>query len=215
MASIIGNTSVPVTGLNPGNPAYDYVASQMGQLGYPLAGAPGGAAGGSTYAGSQPVPGAPQGYNGAVDGAPQNNAFNSYLNSTGYDFMFDQGQRGITGSAAARGLLNSGATAKALTKFGQNLGKSYFSDYLNQLGNMNNILGGTASAGQNALGQIATAGTAGGGNAANAMIQGASNQGAAIMSGGQAMGNAIAGAAGSIGNAFANMGGGSNGSFFG
>ena len=140
------------------------------------------------------------------------NAFNSYLDSTGYKFMFGQGQDAITNSMAAKGLLNSGATAKALTKFGQNLGKSYFSDYLNQLSNVQNALGGTASAGQNALGQIATAGTAGGGNAANAIITGAGNQGAAIMSGGNAMGNAIAGAAGSIGNAISNM---PSGNFFG
>jgi hypothetical protein len=143
------------------------------------------------------------------------NAFQQYLDSTGYQFQFDQGQRGITGSAAARGLLNSGATAKALTDYGQNMGKKYFADYLGQLGNMNNTLGGTASAGQNALGQIATAGTAGGGNAANAITQGAANQGAAVMSGGNATANGISGAAGAIGNAFSNLGGSKGLSFFG
>ena len=198
MASIVGNVSAPMPAAAP---AFDF--------------SPG--VGGTTYnpAISQPQPGAPQGYNGAADGAPQNNAFNSYLNSTGYDFMFDQGQRGITGSAAARGLLNSGATAKALTKYGQNIGKQYFSDYLGQLGNMNNILGGTATAGQNALGQIATVGTAGGGNAASAITQGAANQGASVMAGGNAMGNAISTAAGAIGNAFGNIGGSMGSGFFG
>lgn len=140
----------------------------------------------------------------AGQAGPQANAFNSYLDSTGYGFMMDQGQRAITGSAAAKGLLNSGSTAKALTKFGQNTGKSYFADYMNQLSNMNNTLGGTASAGQNALGQIATVGTSGGGNAASAITAGAANQGAAIQSGGNAMGNAIGGAAGAFGNAIAN-----------
>lgn len=174
---------------------------------------------------------------GIFDGAPQNpaqpvqapaaasfspmpanvggaqNAFQQYLDSTGYRFMFDQGQRGITGSAAARGLLNSGATAKALTDYGQNMGKKYFADYIGQLGNMNNVLGGTATAGQNALGQIASVGTAGGGNAASAITTGAANQGSAIQAGGNAMGNAIGGAAGMIGNAFANMGGGGSKGF--
>lgn len=195
MASIVGNTSVPAA-----QPALDMMPGTGGQYFMP-----------ATYAPANPQP--DMGYAGAAPSNPQNNAFNSYLDSTGYNFQFDQGQRGVVGSAAARGLLNSGATAKALTKFGQNLGKSYFSDYLNQLSNMNNTLGGTASAGQNALGQIATAGTTGGGNSANAIIQGAGNQGAAIMSGGNAMGNAISGAAGSIGNAFANLGSGSGSGF--
>lgn len=65
-------------------------------------------------------------------------AFDNYLNSTGYRFNLDQGNKAITGSAAARGLLKSGATAKALAKFGQNIGSSYFNDYLNQVGNVAN-----------------------------------------------------------------------------
>lgn len=132
------------------------------------------------------------------------NAFNNYLNSTGYQFMLGQGQDAITGSAAARGLLNSGATAKALTKYGQDTGSQYFDKYMSQLGNMNNTLGGTASAGQNALGQIATVGTTGGGNSANALIQGAANQGALVMRGGNALANAYAGLGGAVGNAFGN-----------
>lgn len=188
MASIVGNTAVPQT---MAAPAMDFAPGQGGNF-YPQQPQFG------------PAPTDPNmGYAGA-DG-PQANAFKSYLDSTGYQFQFGQGQNAITGSAAARGLLNSGATAKALTKYGQNIGKQYFSDYMGQLGNMNNVLGGTATAGQNALGQIATAGTAGGGNAANAIIQGANNQGSAIQAGGNSMGNAIAGAGGMLGNAFGNM----------
>lgn len=187
MASIVGNMSMPAA-----NPATDW-APAMGP-------------GGTTYYPSAARPEPPMGYAGAAEGQPQQNAFNSYLNSTGYDFMFGQGQNAITTSAAAKGLLNSGATAKALTRFGQNLGKSYFSDYLNQLSNVNNALGGTASAGQNALGQIASAGTAGGGNAANAIITGAANQGAAVQAGGNAMGNAITNAFGNIGQAIGSSG---------
>lgn len=199
MASIVGNTSQPVQGA----PALDFSPGiqPAAAMAYQPPMMP-------------PAPATPgMGYIGA-DG-PQTNAFKSYLDSTGYNFQFDQGQRGITGSAAARGLLNSGATAKALTKYGQNIGKSYFSDYMGQLGNMNNILGGTATAGQNALGQIATVGTAGGGNAASAITQGAANQGAATMAGGNAMGNAISTAGGAIGNAFANLGGSMGSGFFG
>lgn len=75
-----------------------------------------------------------------IGGDPQQSkaAFDNYLNSTGYRFQLDQGEKAITGSAAAKGLLKSGATAKALTKYGQNIGSSYFNDYLNQTGNVAN-----------------------------------------------------------------------------
>lgn len=65
-------------------------------------------------------------------------AFDNYLNSTGYRFQMKEGQDAIATSAASRGLLNSGATAKALTKFGQGTGSKYFNDYLNQEGTLAN-----------------------------------------------------------------------------
>jgi hypothetical protein len=87
--------------------------------------------------------------------------FSNYLNSTGYQFQLGQGTAAITGSAAARGILNSGATAKALTKYGQGLAGSSFNNYLDQLS-------GQAGRGLTAQGQIGQAGTAGGANAAQA-----------------------------------------------
>jgi hypothetical protein len=65
-------------------------------------------------------------------------AFDNYLNSTGYRSQMKQGQDAIASSAAARGLLNSGSTLKALTKFGQGTGSQYFNDYLNQAGQVAN-----------------------------------------------------------------------------
>lgn len=138
------------------------------------------------------------------DPAAAQGAFNNYLGSTGYNFQMDQGQHAITGSAAAKGLLNSGSTAKALTQYGQGLGSQYFQNYLNQLGNMNNTLGGTATAGQNMLNTIAGAGNTGGAAGANAMIQGAANQGAATMQAGNAMSNMYSGLGGALGNTFSN-----------
>lgn len=85
----------------------------------------------------------------------QTNAFNTYLNSTGYNFQKQQGTGAITGSAAARGMLNSGGTAKALQKFGQGQGANYFSNYINQLGSL-------TGQGLTASGQIGQAGTQGG-----------------------------------------------------
>lgn len=65
-------------------------------------------------------------------------ALNNYLNSTGYNFRLREGQRAITGSAAARGLLNSGSTARALTAYGQDLASQGFDNYLAQLGGLAN-----------------------------------------------------------------------------
>lgn len=69
---------------------------------------------------------------GANPGA-QDNAFNGYLNSTGYKFQLGQGMDAITQNAATRGLLNSGATLKAGEGYGQNLASNYFNNYLQQL----------------------------------------------------------------------------------
>lgn len=65
-------------------------------------------------------------------------AFQNFLGNTGYNFQLQQGQRAITSSAAAQGSLNSGATLKALTKYGQNLGSNYFQQYLQNLSGVAN-----------------------------------------------------------------------------
>lgn len=72
------------------------------------------------------------------DPAAASSGYKNYLNSTGYNAMMDAGSKAITGNAAAKGLLNSGSTAKALTTFGQNLGKQSFNDYLGQLTGLGN-----------------------------------------------------------------------------
>lgn len=80
------------------------------------------------------------------DPAAAQGAFNNYLGSTGYNFVRDQGVNAITGSNAAKGLLNSGSTLKGITKFGQDLGNTYFNNYLNNLQSL--VSGGNAAAGQ-------------------------------------------------------------------
>lgn len=125
--------------------------------------------------------------------AGTSNAFNNYLGSTGYNFQLQQGAAAINANAASKGLLNSGGTAKALTAYGQNLGSSYFNNYLNQVGGLNTQLQNTATAGQNQLGAIANAGTGAGSNAAG-YIAGTGN----------ALSNGVNGALGSFGNVLTN-----------
>jgi hypothetical protein len=87
----------------------------------------------------------------------QNAGFDNWRNSTGYQFGLDQGREAITGSAASKGLLNSGATAKALTKFGTGYANQQFGNYFNQvlgLGNQGNQAAGVlTSAGQKSTSQ--------------------------------------------------------------
>lgn len=66
-------------------------------------------------------------------------AFNRFSNSAGMNEVLDAGSRAITGNTAARGLFRSGATGKALTKFGQDTAKSYLKDYINSLGVLGNL----------------------------------------------------------------------------
>lgn len=82
-------------------------------------------------------------------------AFDNYLGSTGYNFQLGQGQNAIASSNAAKGLLNSGATAKALTRYGQDLAATTFNNYLTQLG-------GLSTRGLQGAGMIGQAGTVGG-----------------------------------------------------
>lgn len=89
-------------------------------------------------------------------------AFGNYLNSTGFKFAQQQGTQAITGSAAARGILNSGATAKALTNYGQGQAGASFNNYLGQLSGLNTQQGGVAASGLNAAEAIGNAGTQGG-----------------------------------------------------
>lgn len=88
------------------------------------------------------------GLNGA---GAQNSGFDNWRNSTGYQFGMDQGTKAITGSAAAKGLLNSGSTAKALNTYGQGYADQQFGNYFQQLLGLDNM-------GNNAAGVIENAG---------------------------------------------------------
>lgn len=116
-----------------------------------------------------------------------NPAFQNYLNSTGYNFNLQQGENAITGNAAAKGVLNSGATAKALTSYGTNLANNYFNTYLGQLGGLASSQGGLASAYGGQVGQgltaanaVGQAGTTGGNNAGNFQAQAGQSEGTSL-----------------------------------
>jgi hypothetical protein len=99
-------------------------------------------------------------------GRQQLDAFNQ---STGGQFLMDQGRSAILGNQAATGKLNSGATGKALAEFGQNLGSTQMSNFLSQI---QGLAGRGANAGAQAVQSF--------GNAAGAQAQGQAGAGSVI-----------------------------------
>jgi len=70
-------------------------------------------------------------YNALLNG--DTSGFDTYKQNAGYDFQADQGSRGITGNAAAAGLLRSGSTGKALANYGANLNNQFYNNYMDKL----------------------------------------------------------------------------------
>lgn len=148
------------------------------------------------------------------DPAATQKAFDNYLNSTGYQFNLNQGLDAAEQSAAAKGLLNSGATFKALDQFGTGLADRYGQQYV---GNLQNL----TDTGQRAAGSLTGAGqsyanavSGNNNNAAtvsgNAAIAGAANTnnliGNAINAFGAYRGGSSYGGGGGGGNAFSGGG---------
>lgn len=71
--------------------------------------------------------------------------FDDYKKNAGFDFLYNKGTRDIAGSAAAKGLLNSGSTAKALAKYEGDLGSTMYSNWLDRLAGASQLGLGAAS----------------------------------------------------------------------
>ena len=69
----------------------------------------------------------------------------NFRNAPGYQFMFDEGMKGLDQSAAASGSLNSGAHQKALMGYGQGMADQSWQQKINNLGGLQS--GGFAGAG--------------------------------------------------------------------
>ena len=62
--------------------------------------------------------------------------FQGFRDSSGYQFRLNEGLGAVNANAYARGLGDSGATLKALQRYGQNAASDEFGRYLGQLGNV-------------------------------------------------------------------------------
>lgn len=108
----------------------------------------------------------------------------------GYQFRMEEGQKAIERSAAARGGLNSGATLKSLTRYGQDMASQEYQNAYNRFNadrdRRFNRLSSLAGVGQTATSQVAAAGqnyanqyganVTGAANAQAAMAMGQANQ---------------------------------------
>jgi len=148
-STIFGSSPKPEKS-ESGNHSYDYLKDAYG-----------GMIGGGTDAFGQL--GSALGVGGNFAGQQQ--AYDNFLNNSGYGYVMDQGMQGVTNSAAGNYLLRSGSTAKALQDRAMNIGKTYFENYLDHLGDMSKLglgAGGLiSSAGQYSKGTGDTQGSGG------------------------------------------------------
>jgi hypothetical protein len=112
MSSIFGGTKRTESSVNTNNPALTAALS-------PVVGSAGTAAGMA---------------NSLLSGG-----FEGYKDKAGFDWASKEGSKGILGNAAARGLLRSGSTGKALVNYGNNQANTYLKDYMSQLFNLGNL----------------------------------------------------------------------------
>ena len=113
----------------------------------------------------------------------------------GYQFRLQEGQDVLEHSAAARGNLLTGATAEALTRYGQDYASGEYSNVYNRAlteyqqnynifqqnqANQFNRLASMSGMGQTAAGQLSSAGQFAAGNVGNILLGSAAQQGQSI-----------------------------------
>lgn len=106
----------------------------------------------------------------------QDNKFmDNWQQDPGYAFRLQEGQKALEAAAAARGRSNSGATLKALTRYGQDFASGEYNNVYNRTYNR---LANLAGIGQAATNSTANAGTNYANNAANNILQSGNAQAA-------------------------------------
>jgi hypothetical protein len=75
------------------------------------------------------------GLNGSDEGGK---AFDMFRNSSGYNFIKDEGMRGINSNNAAKGLLGSGSALKKISEYSSNLASTFLDKYLANLSGVTN-----------------------------------------------------------------------------
>ena len=126
---------------------------------------------------------------------------NDPVYQSGLDFGASEGRGAINARAIQNGGYDSGATLKALTRFGNDYGSTKagesYNRFMNDKSSVYSMLSGTSNSGQNAANTLANVGQQG----ANAMGQSAGDIGQAQAAGQMGSANAWANAFGGLGTA--------------
>jgi len=138
--------------------------------------------------------------------AAQDKELAAFQTTPGYQFRVDEGVKALDRSAASRGLLRSGAQAKGITDFGQNIASDEYGNYFN---NLLKVAGmgseSTAAVNNTSAGLVSSGG--------NMLTQGGIARGSAYAAGANALASGIgAGVNNAIGGAYLfrnSLGGGS------
>lgn len=100
---------------------------------------------------------------GLGGGPSQTSALNNLWNSSGMNSILNAGSNAITGNQAAGGMLQSGATGKALEGYGQSLGRQ-------NLGMFAQMLQGLTNSGNQAASTVGSAGQYGASSSTNGLF---------------------------------------------
>lgn len=115
--------------------------------------------------------------------------------NSGLQFGLDQGRDAINARAIATGGYDSGATLKALTRFGNDYGSTKagesYNRFQNSRGNIFNMLSGVSGTGQSAVGQVGSAGMNAANNVSNLQTGIGNANAASVVGGANAWGGAI------------------------
>lgn len=123
----------------------------------------------------------------------------SFYQSPDYQFALDEGRKAIDASAAARGMIDSGATRKAQIKYAGNLASSNFNSYAGRLQEL-------AGIGQAAANSQAAAGAGFANNYSNTLQNSATDQGNATLAGANSSMSALNNLAGIAGSTINQLG---------
>lgn len=115
----------------------------------------------------------------------------------GYEFGLSEGEKAIDRSARGRGSFDSGATLKALLRYGTDYAGTKYNEAFNRdaasKSSIYNMLAGITGTGQTATGQVATAGSNASTNIANLLGQQGDARAAGIVGGANAWNQAVSG----------------------
>lgn len=126
-----------------------------------------------------------------------------YQADPGYAFRLQQGQNALESSAAARGSNLSGATLKALTQYGQDMGSQEYQNAYNRWNTDRdrrfNRLSGVAGTGQTASAELQNAGNAFTSGASQSLAGIGNARASGYIAGGNATQNALSSGSGLLG----------------